>query len=185
MKKSPTLLFFFIYIPLQNLPKRLTLTSLINYKGSLESTSRISNEYWRNLGSDWQARVFSILFLSLPTYTQTKSPFPSPWQHVFPGTSQHLLSHRSESVIYPSERPKREREMKRLTEWVSEQHKTEASERERKRRRHRSRMMSLCLTTKHEISTATLLVCAKLQASETKMPKKRANRETASKLNSE
>lgn len=50
-------------------------------------------------------------------------------------------------------------------------------ERTRERKRHRrSRMMSLCLTTKHEISTATLLVCAKLQASETKMTKKRANK---------
>ncbi len=129
--KFNTSVIFFEYIPLQNLPKCLTITSLINYKGSLESTSRISNEYWRNLGLDWQARVFSILFLSLPTYTQTKSPFPSPWQHVFPGTSQHLLSHRSESVIYPSVCPKRERDG--AADWVGERAAQNRSERMREK----------------------------------------------------
>lgn len=105
--------------------------SLIYQKESLESTSQI----FKWILEESRVRLaFSILFLSLPTYTQTKSPFPLPWQHVFPGTSRHLLSHRSESVIYPFARPKteREREMERVTEWVSE-HKTEESEWERER----------------------------------------------------
>lgn len=132
-----------------------------------------------NFGGLWgwigEAGYFRFSFYLFPHMHKQKSPFPSPWQHIFPWDFSASSFSQIRICNLPFCTPKeKEKEMELLTEWVSE-HKTQAAERtnERERKRHRrSRMMSLCLTIKHEISTATLPVCAKLQASETKMTKK-------------
>lgn len=74
-----------------------------------------------NFGGLWgwigEAGYFRFSFYLFP-HTQTKNVHsPLHGNTSFPGTSPHLLSHRSESVIYPSVRPKRKRT--RWSGWLS------------------------------------------------------------------
>lgn len=166
---------FNIYVvPPPKSPSRNFWTFIITNISKGKSGKHSSNLQMSIGGISGEIGIFDSLSISSHIHTNKKS-IPIAIATAFPGTSQHLLSHRSESVIYPFARPKTEWEKDGAGDGVGEQVQNRR-ERMRERERHRrSRMMSLCLTTKHEISTATLLVCSKLQASETKMTKKRAN----------
>jgi len=91
--------------PLQNLLKLVYLYIINTSKGK---SGKHSSNLQINIGGILdESGIFDSLSISSHIHANKKS-IPIAIATVFPGTSQHLLSHRSESVIYPFARPKTE-----------------------------------------------------------------------------